>query len=96
MDWKTFRVLKEIMEEAGYSMHEHQFEGFAVHISEGGTRQHRELYAHTATKKGRNLLVMKLPQHPARMFRSDYGTRCGAALRQAALHLSAGAASSLQ
>ena len=96
MDWKTFRILKEAMEEAGYSMHEHHFEGFTVHISEGGTRQHRELYAHTATKKRRNLLVMKLPQHPARMFRSDYGTRCGVALRQAALHLSAGVASPLQ
>ncbi len=88
MDWKTYRVLKEVMEEASYSIHDHQFEGFTVHISEGGTRQHRELYAHTATKKGRSLLIMKLPQHPARMFRSDYGTRCGIALREAALHLS--------
>ena len=59
-----------------------------VEVSNTSERYHRSLHAFFATTHdGREMLVMKLPQHPARMLQPDYATRCGAALRGAATQL---------
>jgi len=88
MDFKTFRVLRDIMREAGFLISECNVSEFSVRISDASERYHRNLHAFFATtRSGPEMLIMKLPQHPARMFRADYATRCGEALRGAAIQL---------
>jgi hypothetical protein len=88
MDFKTFRVLHAVMREAGFLISERSVSDFSVCISDASERYHRSLHAFFATTPdGREMLVMKLPQHPARMFQPDYATRCGVALRGAATQL---------
>lgn len=88
MDLKTFRVLREVMRKAGFQISDCHIGEFSVRISDQSDRYHRSLHAFIATTRdGRSTLVMKLPQHPARMFNPDYATRCGEALRAAATEL---------
>jgi hypothetical protein len=89
MDFKTFRVLREVMRQAGYQISDCRVSDFSVRISQRSDRQHRTLHAFFASRDGLDMLVMKVPQHPARMLRADYGARCGEALRAAALQLDA-------
>lgn len=85
MDHKTFGVLRYFLETIGFSIAEHDIPDFTVVISETPRRRvHRRLHAfHARNGKGLCFWVMKLPQHPARIFRADYGARCGSALRNA-------------
>jgi hypothetical protein len=87
MDLKTFHVMKEVLGKAGYLITDCNVREFLVCIPGKLDRRHRNLQAFLATREERDMLVMKLPQHPARMFRADYGTRCGEALRDAAIQL---------
>ena len=100
MDTKTFDVLKAVMEGkdpkfgAGFDITPYRADNFTIRISDAAKeRFHRHLYAFHAKSKsptGRSFLVIKLPQHPAKMFQADYATRCGEAIREAARQISAG------
>lgn len=92
MDTKTFDVLRTVLEHAGFSIAMCHADNFTVRISDSTKKRfHRHLYAfHATSLKGASFLVIKLPQHPARIFQADYATRCGEAVREAALQISSG------
>lgn len=91
MDKKAFRILKEVMEKARFIIADCEVKEFRVRISDAAkVRLHSEIYCFRAASKERELVVVKLPQHPARMFQADYATRCGKAVRLAAQQIAAG------
>lgn len=87
MDFRTFRVLREVLRNADYQISNCHVTQFSVLISERSNRHHRRLHAFWAGRNSSDILVMKLPQHPARMLEAAYGARCGKALRIAALQI---------
>jgi|GEM_PF-89213 len=92
MESKSFQCLEKAMKEAGYLVVWSDVKRFHVRISEsGGEKFHRLVYSfHATTPKGHDMIVMKLPQHPARIFNADYATRCGKAVREAAFQMASG------
>ena len=93
MDAHTFGVLKTALND-GFIITDCNANNFTIRISDAEKeRFHRHLYAFHAKSKsptGRSFLVIKLPQHPAKMFQADYATRCGEAVREAARQIRAG------
>jgi len=93
MDAHTFGVLKTALND-GFIITDCNANKFTIRISDAEKeRFHRHLYAFHAKSKsptGRSFLVIKLPQHPAKMFQADYATRCGEAVREAARQIGAG------
>jgi hypothetical protein len=92
MDLKAFDVLKEFLKQKGFTIPSPIVSNFTVLISDAAKKRfHRNLYAFRAkSSEGRSFLVIKLPQHPARIFRADYATRCGMAVRKAAFQIDSG------
>ena len=87
MDKKTFDVLKTVMEDTGFVIAPCNVINFKVRIKK---RFNRCLYAFQAkSPAGMSFLVIKLPQHPSRMF-PEYDTRCGEAIREAATQIASG------
>lgn len=91
MDVKTYHVLELAMYEAGVNISSVQIHHFRVRISEGSrVRHHKGLHAFKAHwQDGHDFVVIKAPQHPARMYTSTYGARCGSAIREAAIQIAA-------
>lgn len=87
MDWKAFRVLHEMLGKSNgsYRVSEKKKIEKVVRIPGKSERSHRSIHVFVATdKKERRILVMKLLQHPARMYSEEYGKLSGEALRRAA------------
>ena len=95
MDKKAFRILKDVMgqTDSGFKVKEcdDMKPKFKVLIYNAAKpRFHRDIQAFRATSpQGHELVVIKLPQHPARMLQADYGARCGEAVRIAAQQIAA-------
>jgi len=91
MDAHTFGVLKTALND-GFSITDCNANNFTIRISDAAEKRfHRHLYAVRAeSPTGRSFLVLKLPQHPARILQRDYARRCGEAVREAARQISAG------
>jgi hypothetical protein len=92
MDKKTFRVLKSVMTESGFALEDVAVERFEVRMSNAfDDRRHRSIHGFKARSPGgQSCAVIKLPQHPARMFQPEYGARCGTAVRIAARQIDSG------
>lgn len=92
MDKKTFWILQDVMEKAGFKIKECTVTEFKVRISDAAkVRLNRKIYCFRASSpKGHQMVVIKLPQHPAKMLQADYGKRCGAAVRKAAQQIASG------
>ena len=92
MDKKTFWILQDVMEKDGFTIAECDVKESKVRISNGTKKRlNRKIYCFRATSRnGHSLVVIKLPQHPARMFQADYGTRSGKAVRAAARQIESG------
>jgi hypothetical protein len=92
MDAKTFGVLKAVLEARRFGITNCRVNNFIIRISHSQKQRfHRHLYAfHAKSPAGPSFLVIKLPQHPARIFQADYATRCGEAIREAASQIEAG------
>jgi hypothetical protein len=91
MDKKTFDVLKDAMIKEGFEIESVTTQRFLVLISDKKrSRYHRELYAFKARLRDEGkCVVVKSPQHPAKILESSYGRRCGAAIREAAIQIAA-------
>ena len=90
MDEKTFNVLQIAMYEAGFTIDAVEITNFEVRISSRSQRYHRTLHAfRSRSREAHEVVVIKAPQHPARIFDSEYARRCGEALREAAKQISA-------
>ena len=88
MERRAFWVLQTAMVKAGWKTAPCDVDRFSVRISRKSKRRHREIFCFRATSPdGRQLAVIKLPQHPAKMLEADYGTRCGAAVRTASIQI---------
>jgi len=88
MEKIAFRVLKDVMQDAGFTLAECPVKQFYVRLN--AVAAARTIFCFRATSKGRSLVVIKLPQHPARMYQPDLATRCGKAVRAAAQQIAAG------
>jgi hypothetical protein len=93
MDAKTCEVLEIALYDAGFAISSVHPRRFTVRISNGHTsspRVHRGLQAfRVESREGGDFVVVKAPQHPARMFNVDYARRCGEAIRKAATQIAA-------
>jgi len=91
MDAKTCEVLEIALYDAGFVISSVHPRRFTVRISNGNSgRVHRGLQAFKArSQDGHDFVVVKAPQHPARMFNVQYAQRCGDALRKAANQIAA-------
>jgi hypothetical protein len=91
MDEKTFNVLQIAMYEAGFTIEAVEITNFEVRMSSASSpRYHRSLHAlRSRSPEANEVVVIKAPQHPARIFDSEYARRCGEALREAANQISA-------
>ena len=85
MDEKTFNVLQMFLYNDGYEIIPEQLDKIKVLIAEGKKkkRYHTAFMAFWAKKEGKKFFVIKSLQHPARIFKNDYATRIGEALRSA-------------
>jgi hypothetical protein len=94
MEKRAFDVLNDVFEKGGFIISECEVKNFQVRISDAAnSRAHPYLRCFRAiSPNGRELVVIKLPQHPVRILQSDYGTRCGRAVRIAARQIAAGRA----
>lgn len=91
MDKSTFDVLFDVLKNNGFEVTPCECKAFTVLISAAKRRFHRYLFAcRVKAENGREFVMIKLPQHPARMFNADYGRRCGEAVREAALQIAIG------
>ena len=92
MEKRAFGVLREAMVQAGFTIRQCEVREFTVRISDAAkVRLHRTIYCFRATAPdGHETVVIKLPQHPAKILQPDYGARCGAAVREAARQIAAG------
>ncbi|SRR5229473_305497 len=92
MDEKTFNVLQIAMYDAGFTIHAADIAEFTVRMSSGRSpRYHRRLHAfRSRSPDAYEAVLIKAPQHPARIFDSEYARRCGEALREAANQIFAG------
>jgi hypothetical protein len=92
MEKRAFDILKDVMKKAGFTIAECDVKKFQVRIYDDRDEpRHRDIYCFRATSpKGRELVVIKLPQHPGKMLQADYGKRCGKAIRKAARQIASG------
>ena len=92
MDTKTFRVLTEtVLPAHGFEVTPCTVKNFLIRIPPAKKRVHRYICASRAkSSNGRDFLVIKLPQHPARTFNAEYAKVCGEAVREAALQIASG------
>ena len=92
MEKRTFGVLRSVMQARGFSISEPIVKHFQVRISDAAkVRLNRTLHCFRAVSpEGRELLVIKLPQHPVKILQVGYGTRMGEAIRLAARQIAAG------
>jgi len=91
METKAFRVLKDVMRGRGFAITECLLRRFYVRLNTAAAARHILCFRATSLE-GHRLVVIKLPQHPARIFRAECGSRCGAAVRRAAQQIAAGRA----
>ncbi len=92
MDAKTFRVLTEkVLPTHGFEITPCAVKSFSIRIPPSKKRVHRYIFAIRAkSSNGREFLVIKLPQHPARIFNEEYAKLCGEVVREVALQIAAG------
>jgi hypothetical protein len=77
------------MEADGFAVAECPVNKFYVRLN--AVAAARKIRCFRATSpKGHSLVVIKLPQHPARMFQAELGARCGRAVRLAAQQIATG------
>jgi len=89
MDSKTFQVLQIALHDAGFPVLPVAHERFRVRISDN--RQHRRLRAFKSEfEQEDEFVVVRSPQHPARIFNVEYAKRCGEALREAVHQIAQG------
>jgi len=89
MDKKSFLVLKTFMANSRFEIAECPVTRFYVQLNARAAA--RKAWCFRATSpKGQSLVVVKLPQHPAKILRADLATRCGRAVRIAALQIASG------
>ena len=88
MEMRTHNLLHEALTQCGYRTREPLEQDVAIQISAKG-RFHRRMCTYSVDGSGplSGSLVVKAPQHPARMFNRDYAFRCGAAIRSCAEQL---------
>jgi len=91
MDAKTCEVLEIALYDADFTISSVHAKCFTVRISDAKrSRLHRGLQAFKAeSRDGRQFVVIKALQHPARMFNAEYAKRCGHAIREAANQIAA-------
>jgi hypothetical protein len=88
MEEKAFGFLKRFMNDTGFAIAECPVNKFYVRLN--AVAAAHELWCFRATSPKRHpLVVIKLPQHPAKIFRADFATRCGRAVRCAAQQIAA-------
>lgn len=83
MGWDAHRAFREGLRSAGWSVSGWKTSDHPVTITpKPKKRVHKTIWGYDATSpSGRILRVVKLPQHPARIYREDYARRCGEAVR---------------
>lgn len=90
MDKRAFDVTHWALSQEGYELLECEVARFHVRIN-NGTSRHRQIYCFVAVgKHGQRIIVIKMPQHPAKLMHAGYASRCGTAVRKAAIQIAAG------
>ena len=90
MDKRAFDVSRWALSRAGYNILDCDVTRFSVRINKG-TSRHRQIYCFVAVgEEGKRIVVIKLPQHPAKLMHAGYAARCGTAVRKAAIQIGAG------
>jgi hypothetical protein len=86
MDVKSFGVLQIALYNDGYEIIPPRIGKIKVKISDRNskTRYHDSIMAFIAKKEKGSFLVIKLLQHPARIYDSEYAKRVGLSIRDAA------------
>jgi hypothetical protein len=86
MDQKTFGVLQIALYNDGCEIFPARTGEIKIKISDknGKARYHNSMMAFRAKKEQRSFLVIKSPQHPARIYDVEYAERIGKAIRRAA------------
>ena len=92
MDEKTFGVLQIALYNGGYEIYPARIGKIKIRISDENskTRYHNSIMAFSAKRDENSFLVIKSLQHPARIFDSDYATRVGQSIRDAAKQIWSG------
>ena len=81
MDEKTFGVLQIALYHAGYEIVPARVGKVSIKIAGKKPRWHRQMSGYKARKGAISMLVIKSPQHPARVYDSEYAKRIGQAIR---------------
>lgn len=89
MDEKTFGVMQMALYNDGYEIFPARVGEISIEIldKKEKSRQHRKIMGYKAEKEGSSFLVIKSPQHPARIYDDDYASRVGQAIRLAAVQM---------
>ena len=92
MEKRAFDILRHVMQNKGFTIVELNLKHFQLRIRDASkVPRHRTLHGFRAVSpEGRELLVIKLPQHPVKILQVGYGTRMGEAIRLAARQIAAG------
>jgi len=91
MEKISFRVLKAVMQEAGFTVTDCPVNKFYVRLNSKNAAQNLWCFR-AESPQGKSFVVIKLPQSPARMYQADLAARCGQAVRKAAQQIAAGQA----
>jgi hypothetical protein len=85
MERRCFDVLRDELPQRGYKRAENYQFPIPIPISIYGNpkRFHRNIFGFGIDGTGplKESVVVKLPQHPAKIFRADYATECGKVVR---------------
>ncbi len=85
MERRSFDVLRDELPQRGYKRTENYQFPIPIPISIYGNpkRFHRNIFGFRIDGTGplKESVVVKLPQHPAKIFRADYATECGKVVR---------------
>jgi hypothetical protein len=86
MDEKTFSILQIALYNDGYKIRPVETGSISIMISGKNQkkRYHRNMMAFGAEKENVSFLVIKSPQHPARIYDNEYAKRVGLSIRMAA------------
>jgi len=83
MESRCFDVLRDQLCQRGYECAEKYKFPISISIYGNPKRFHRNIFGFRigGTAPLRGSFVVKLPQHPAKIFRADYAVKCGKAVR---------------
>lgn len=84
METRCFEQLKDTLRQRGYDFETHHEFPTLLSIYDNPKRFHRKISGFRIRGAGplNESVVVKLPQHPAKMMRADYAAKCGEAVRE--------------